>query len=234
VVPLKTLLGVLGAAEWRKKGLAVPGLEGKLVPHYGVYTPTRSEYVELVAAIPEVQGKRVFDVGTGSGVLAFVLLQHGAARAVATDVDSRALACARENAVRLGLADRFETREVDGFPDGTADLVVCNPPWIPEPPKTRLDRAVFDEGGRFLTRFLEGLASHLAPGGRGTLVLSDLAVHLGLRAPDWLERELERVGLRVAWTKAAAPTHGKAKDQADPLHAARAKEVTTLYALVPK
>ncbi len=234
VVPLKTLLGVLGAAEWRRRGLAVPGLAGTLVPHYGVYTPTRAEYVELVAALPGVKGQRVFDVGTGSGVLSFVLLQHGAASVVATDVDPRALACARENAARLGLADRFEAVELDGFPEGRADLVVCNPPWIPEPPKTRLDRAVFDDGGRFLVRFLEGLAAHLSPGGQGALVLSDLAVHLGLRSMGWLDAELERVGLVVAWKKDAKATHGKAKDASDPLHAARAKEVTTLYGLVPR
>lgn len=233
VVSLKTLLGMLGAAEWRRKGLAVPGLEGKLHPHYGVYLPTRTDYVELLLAVPDVKGKKVFDIGTGTGVLSFLLLQAGASSVTATDIDARAVACARENAGRLGLSKRFEVIEGDLFPPGKADLIVSNPPWIPEPPKNRVDRAVFDEDNRFLRGFLEGLAGHLTPGGQGLLLLSDLAVLLGLRAGDWLDAELARHGLVVKWKRSAPARHSKAKDKSDPLHAARSREVTTLYALGP-
>ena len=233
LVSLKTLLGMLGAAEWRRKGLEVPGLTGRLHPHYGVYLPTRTEYVELFQAVPDVKGKRVFDVGTGTGVLSFLLLQRGAASAVATDCDARAVACARENAQRLGLSKRFEVSEGDLFPPGQADLVVSNPPWIPEPPKNRVDRAVFDEDNRFLLGFLDGLSAHLTPGGQGLLVLSDLAVLLGLRAPEWLEQQLSERGLKVKWKRSSPARHAKARDKADPLHAARSREITTLYALVP-
>jgi SAM-dependent methyltransferase len=235
VVPLKQLLGMLGAAEWRRKGLAVPGLTGLLHPHYGVYPPTRTDYVELLQALPEkaVKGKRVFDVGTGTGVLSFVLLQRGAASVVATDCDPRAVACARENAERLGLARRFEVRQADLFPEGRADLVVSNPPWLPEAPKNRVDRAVFDEDSRFLLRFLEGLPAALTPGGQGLLILSDLAVLLGLRPPGWLEAQFARCGLGVKWTRSTPARHSKARDKSDPLHAARSREVTTLYTLVP-
>ncbi|HLM42990.1 MAG TPA: methyltransferase, partial [Myxococcaceae bacterium] len=146
---------------------------------------------------------------------------------------SRAVACARENAERLGLSKRFEVMEGDLFPPGKADLIVSNPPWIPEPPKNRVDRAVFDEDNRFLSGFLEGLAGHLTPGGEGLLVLSDLAVLLGLRDAGWLEQELARCGLTVKWKQSAPARHSKAKDKSDPLHAARSREVTTLYGLVP-
>jgi SAM-dependent methyltransferase len=234
VVSLKTLLGMLGAAEWRRKGLSVPGLEGKIHPHYGVYLPTRTDYVELLLSVTEVSGKTVFDVGTGTGVLSFLLLQRGASSVTATDCDERAVACARENAGRLGLSKRFEVIQGDLFPPGMADLVVSNPPWLPEPPKNRVDRAVFDEDNRFLRGFLEGLAGHLTPGGEGLLLLSDLAVLLGLRAADWLDQELARNGLVVKWKRSTPARHSKAKDRSDPLHAARSREVTTLYALVPR
>lgn len=233
VVPLKQLLGMLGAAEWRRKGLSVPGLTGLLHPHYGVYLPTRTDYAELLLSVPQVKGKRVFDVGTGTGVLSFLLLQRGAVSVVATDCDSRAVACAKENAERLGLASRFQVLEADLFPEGRADLVVSNPPWIPEPPKNRVDRAVFDEDSRFLQRFLEGLTAHLTPGGEGLLILSNLAVLLGLRPQGWLEEQLARCGLTVKWTRETPARHSKAKDRSDPLHAARSREVTTLYCLAP-
>jgi precorrin-6B methylase 2 len=231
VVSLKTLLGMLGAAEWRRKGLSVPGLEGKLHPHYGVYLPTRTDYIELLLSVTEVRGKTVFDVGTGTGVLSFLLLQRGASSATATDCDERAVACARENAERLGLSKRFKVLQGDLFPPGKADLVVSNPPWLPEPPKNRVDRAVFDEDNRFLRGFLEGLAEHLTPGGQGLLLLSDLAVLLGLRSADWLDQELARTGLAVKWKQSTPARHSKAKDRSDPLHAARSREITTLYCL---
>jgi SAM-dependent methyltransferase len=231
VVPLKTLLGVLGAAEWRKKGLDVPGLPKKLVPHYGVYLPTRTDYVELVRRLGDVRGARCFDVGTGTGVLALLLLQKGAASVVGTDLEPRAVACARDNAKAFKVEGAFRVEERPLFPEGRADLVVCNPPWVPEPPKNRVDRAVFDEGSAMLTAFLEGLPAHLDRGGRGALIISNLAELLGLRAPGFLEQEFERCGLRIAGRHDIGAKHGKAKDPSDPLHAARSKEVTTLYVL---
>ena len=65
-------------------------------------------------------GRTAFDVGTGTGVIAAVLARRGVARVVATDVDPRALACARENLERLGLAQRVEVVQADLYPDGRA------------------------------------------------------------------------------------------------------------------
>lgn len=232
VVPLKALIGMLGAAEWYRKGLQVRGLPGRLHPHYGVFLPTRSEYVDLLLEAPSPQGKRVFDIGTGTGVLSFLLLERGAVSATGTDLDPRSVACARENAERLGLAGRFEAVEQDLFPDGVAQLVISNPPWIPEPPKNRIDRAVFDENHRFLEAFLAGLPGHLAPGGEGWLLMSNLAELLELRPADYLPGKIAAAGLHVKWKHSTAARHPKAKDAGDPLHAARSKEITTLYCLV--
>jgi predicted RNA methylase len=233
LVSLKTLLGVLGAAEWTKQGLAVPGLKKKLVTRYGVYVPTRSEYVDVLMKLDEVKGARCFDLGTGTGVLALVLLQKGAESVVGTDVEPRAVACARENAKVFGVKDRFVVEERALFPEGKADLIVCNPPWVPEVAKNRFDRAVFDEGGAMLSGFLAGLREHLTPRGRGALIISNLAELLGLRAPDALEAMFAANGLTCVRRINQEPKHGKAKDVDDPLHAVRSREVTTLYELVP-
>ena len=234
LVPLKTLLGMLGAAQWRSKGLAVPGLKGTLTPHWGVYVPTRTDYVELLAgAVKDVAGQRVLDVGTGTGVLALLLLQRGAAHAIGTDCDPRALACARANAKKLKLEAKFEALEADLFPPGDArfDLIVSNPPWIPEAPKNRVDRAVFDEDNRFVRTLLSGASERLTPRGQVLLLMSDLAVHLHLREATWLEQRIAEAGLVVAWRRDVRAKHGRAKDRGDPLHEARSKETTTLYAL---
>jgi SAM-dependent methyltransferase len=233
-LPLRDLLGMIGAQEWRRKGVEVPSLGAHLRTRWGVFAPVRGEHVELTAEAVRrwpVAGKRALDVGTGTGVLALLLARAGA-RVTATDLAPAAVACARENAARLGLAERIEVVEADLYPAGRFDVVVCNPPWLPHEAVTPLDRAVYDPGGRFLARFLDGLAAHLAPGGEGWLILSDLAERLGLRAEGELERQLAAAGLEVAGGIEATPRHPRSRDPDDPLHQARSREVTALRRLV--
>jgi methylase of polypeptide subunit release factors len=235
-LPLRDLLGMVGAHEWRSKGVEVPALGAHLRTRWGVFAPVRGEHVELTAEAVKrwpVDGKRALDVGTGTGVLA-LLLARGGARVTATDLSPAAAACALENATRLGLADRIEVVEADLFPAGRFDLVVCNPPWLPYEAVTPLDQAVYDPGGRFLAGFLGGLADHLAPGGEGWLILSDLAERLGLRAEGELERQLAAAGLEVEGGLEAAPRHPRSRDTSDPLHEVRSQEVTALRRLVAR
>lgn len=235
LLPLRDLLGMIGAHEWRRRGVPVPALGARVHPHFGVYAPVRGEYVDLVAAAAQawpVAGKRAFDVGTGTGVLAFVLARAGAT-VIATDLEPRAIACARENAERLGLAARVEVVEADLFPAGAADLVVSNPPWIPGDAHGPLERAVYDPGGALLERLVLGLAARLAPGGEAWIVLSDLAERLGLRPPGHVAALAARGGLRVADVREAVPGHPRARDEHDPLHELRAHELTRLHRLVP-
>jgi hypothetical protein len=104
---------------------------------------------------------------------------------------------------------------------------------VPEPPKNRVDRAVFDDGSQMLLAFLEGLPAHLERGGRGALLISNLAELLGLRTPDFLAEAFAKHGLKVLRRHDMAAKHGKSKDKEDPLHAVRSKEVTSLYVLQP-
>jgi len=232
VASLRELLGVVGAHEWRKKGVDVPALGARIHPHYGVFAPVRGEYVDLVARAPLPAGcTRAFDIGTGTGVLAALLAQRGVAHIVATDQDPRALLCAAENLARLGLVQRVEPMAADLFPPGRAPLIVCNPPWLPGRAGSSLERAVFDPDSRMLLGFIAGLADHLEPGGEGWLVLSDLAEHLGLRTRADLLAAFDAAGLKVAGRMDVRPSHARVADTRDPLHAARAAETTSLWRL---
>ncbi|WP_374341426.1 50S ribosomal protein L11 methyltransferase [Azonexus sp.] len=232
VVALRELLAVVSAHEWRRKGVPVPAVQGRIHPHYGVFSPVRGEYVDLVANAPLPAGCGLaFDIGTGSGILAAVLARRGVARVVATDQDPRALACAAENAGKLGLTANIDVIRADLFPDGRAPLVVCNPPWLPAQPSSPVEYAVYDPESRMLRGFLSGLAAHLAPGGEGWLIISDIAEHLGLRSRDELLGWIAAAGLRVLGRIDTRPQHPKSRDAADPLHAARAAEVTSLWRL---
>ncbi|SFB91954.1 Methylase of polypeptide chain release factors [Collimonas sp. OK412] len=231
VASLRELLGLIGAHEWRKKGVEIAALGERIHPHYGVYSPVRGEYIGLVAAAPLPSAKLAFDIGTGTGVLAALLAKRGVERVVATDMDPRALRCARENLVRLELDGQVTLLQADLFPEGRAPLVICNPPWIPARPSSPIEHAVYDPESRMLRGFLGGLAQHLEPGGEGWLILSDLAEHLGLRPRAELLAAIEAAGLKVLGKTDIRPQHPKASDETDPLHAARAAELTSLWRL---
>ena len=232
VASLRELLGLIGAHEWRKKGVEVPALKGRIHTHYGVFSPLRGEYIDLVAQAPlPPQAELAFDIGTGSGVLAAVLAQRGVARVIGTDLSDRALACARDNLTRLKLIPHIDLQKVDLFPSGRAPLVVCNPPWVPARPTSPVEYAVYDPDSAMLRGFLAGLKAHLSPGGEGWLILSDLAEHLGLRTREELLQWITDAGLNVVDRLDARPKHPKASDPTDPLHRARAAEVTSLWRL---
>lgn len=239
LVSLPELLGVIGAYEWHRKGIDITALGARLHPAYGVFAPTRNEYIDLVACAPLPRGidrPVVFDIGTGTGVLAALLARRGAREVLATDINSRAVQCARENMQRLGLTGRVRVTEADLWP-GTqqrADLIICNPPWLPGYPTSALELGIYDAASDMLNRFLRDLADHLTPDGEGWLILSDLAEHFGLRTRDELLARIFDADLEVIARHETTPRHSRAADSTDPLHAARARERTVLWRLASR
>jgi len=238
MVSLRELLGVVGAFEWRKKGVEITALgvapNNRIYPHYGVFSPVRGEYIDLVETTPIEDHTLAFEIGVGTGVLSALLVKRGIERVVATDCDNRALTCAQENIARLGFSEKVELIKADLFPVGLAPLIVCNPPWVPARPTSPIERAVYDENSSMLRGFLSGLRGHLTPEGEGWLILSDLAEHLGLRSRESLLRWVDEGGLQVLGRKDVRPRHGKVEVTDDPLHLARLAEVTSLWRLGPK
>ena len=124
---------------WREFwGLAIAVTPDVLIPR-----PESELLVETAVALLRDRAAPwdVADVGTGSGCLAVALARElRRARVTATDISPAALAVARRNATRHGVADRVrfhDTRGLDGLP-GPYDLIVSNPPYVPEPEMARL------------------------------------------------------------------------------------------------
>jgi SAM-dependent methyltransferase len=241
VASMRELLGLISAYEWRKNGVEIPALgeapHNRIHPHYAVFSPLRGEYVDLVATAPlakNVAALTAFDIGTGTGVLAAVLVRRGIGHVVATDMDTRALECAAANFAALEVSASVDLQKVDLFPEGLADIIVCNPPWLPARASSPIEHAVYDEGSAMLLGFLNGLAAHLKPKGEGWLILSNLAEQLGLRSRAELLAAIEAAGLRVKAHMDVKPVHAKAADASDPLHAARSAEITSLWRLAVK
>jgi methylase of polypeptide subunit release factors len=225
----------VGAHEWHQKGMEISALgsapNNRIYPSYGVFSPVRGEYIQLVLDAPLPSTELAFDIGVGTGVLSAVLAKRGVKRVVGTDLDPRAMACAKENIQRLGLNSKVELTQTDLFPEGKAPLIVCNPPWLPARASAPIEHAIYDENSGMLKGFLAGLAAHLAPKGEGWLILSDLAEHLGLRTRTELEEWIAAGGLKVISKTDIKAEHKKAQDETDPLHAARAAELTSLWRL---
>ena len=234
-LPLRQLLAYISAHEWRKKGVLIAALNSKIHPHYGVFSPIRGEYLELIHSAPLPNPcTTAWDIGTGTGVISAMLAKRGLKTIIATDTDPRALACAQENFERLGITEQVQLHQADLFPktDTKADLIVCNPPWLPAKAAAPIERAVFDEKNQMLKGFLLNVSTHLSAYGQAWLIMSDFAEHLGLRTPNEIPDLIERAGLRVLKKYDVRPKHSKVLDTADALHTARALETTSLWCLV--
>jgi len=161
----------------------------------------RPETETLVAAALGLPFDRVLDLGTGSGcILVSLLAARPGARGVGTDISEAALAVARENADRLGVAGRCEFLCSDWFEgvDGRFDLIVSNPPYISASematlaPELRFEpRTALTDGGDGLSAYraiAAGAGAHLAPGGR-------LMVEIGWRQGPAVAEMMRQAGL---------------------------------------
>jgi release factor glutamine methyltransferase len=161
----------------------------------------RPETEELVEFLdPEIRGQppahrglrpggksevRIIDVGTGSGVIALSLAQKfPEAEIIATDISDDALLLARENAVRLGIAQvQFLQSDLLENVDGKFDLIVANLPYISRYDRDQLapevlrdpEVALFagEKGDEIIRRLIESAPLHLNAGGL-------LALEIGL------------------------------------------------------
>jgi release factor glutamine methyltransferase len=133
---------------------------------------------QLIRETDLVRGKRVLEIGTGTGLVALCCLHAGAERVVATDINPAAIENARFNARQLKLDDRLDVRRVtvespQAFAvigdDERFDLIISNPPWENDRPKDFAEFALYDESFLLLRSLLSGLQDHLRPGGKALL-----------------------------------------------------------------
>lgn len=175
--PIQYVLG-----EWDFRTLTLKCDRRALIP--------RPETEELVTRVlgylnAETQRRRgglIVDVGTGTGAIVLSLAKEfrGEAAFLGTDVSEDAIALAKENAVRCGLADRVKFAVADGLDDfdepQCVDVIVSNPPYIETAVCETLDPRVKDfeprlalDGGTsgldFYERYLSDAVNLLKPGG---------------------------------------------------------------------
>lgn len=142
-----------------------------------VYGAAEDSMLLADAALDEIAGDaRVLDVGTGSGVVADRVRTETAARVVASDVNPHACRAARDRGLPV-----VRTDLVSGFRDGVFDVVLFNPPYLPEDPVAARDDWMEvaltggETGREVVEAFLDDVGRVLAPGGFVLLLVSTLA-----------------------------------------------------------
>jgi release factor glutamine methyltransferase len=193
-----------GAGERRVSYL---GLD--LVVPAGVFAPTLMSDLLGRAVIDEVRpGERVLDMGTGSGVNAILAARAGA-DVVGVDLNPAAVAAARANAERNGVAAAFAVSDVFSAVEGAFDLVVIDPPFRWIAPRDMTEIAIADEGYAGVGRFFAGIRERLQPDGRVLLFFGTsggqdhvlgLAASAGLAVETVATRDLTRDGITVIYS----------------------------------
>jgi release factor glutamine methyltransferase len=154
------------------------GLEFRVTPDALIPRPETEHVVERAAELCRGGAPIIIDVGTGSGCIAIALAHElPRARVFGTDISEGALRVAAENARRLAPHVRLCRCDLlAAIADGVADLVVCNPPYVPHSAAAGLQREIRDfeppeavfagpEGMEFYARLLPEAARVLRPGG---------------------------------------------------------------------
>ncbi|XQE83414.1 HemK2/MTQ2 family protein methyltransferase [Streptomyces microflavus] len=165
-----------------------------LVP--GVYAPQHDTHLLMQAVRRELcgPGRRVLELGTGSGALAVHAARLGA-RVTAVDISRRAVLCARLNAALHRQRVTVRYGDLSTVDRGGYDLVISNPPYVPAPaalPPRRGRARAWDGGldGRVVVdRVCTTAAAVLRPG--GTLLM----VHSAMCGVDVTLDALHAVGL---------------------------------------
>lgn len=165
-------------------------------------------------ATPQLGRGVIADIGTGSGCIIVALLKNlPEAHGIATDQSAEALAVAKENASRHGVADRIDFIQgdlltaLDDHPGGgSLSALVSNPPYIPDaewaaiPANVRHEPEDALRGGadglRFVRAIIEGAPSRLAPGGMLAVEFAestaDEALAVAMDQSDLSDQRIER------------------------------------------
>lgn len=190
--------GLNSSWQWYKKGIEIKTLNLTLHPFYGTYFPTRFDHLKLFDKwLRKYEGAKnnAIEIGVGSGVLSFQLIQNGFKNIFATDTNKNAIIGVSQESKRLGFEDKITLKHGDLFEncDVKADLIVFNPPWLLAKHKLEegIDKAMYYEEDLF-PRFFEQAQKHLSPEGKIVLIFSNLAQVVDEQSTHPIIEELQK------------------------------------------
>lgn len=230
--------GMNSSWQWYKKGIEIKTLNLTLHPFYGAYFPTRFDHLKLFDKwLKRYKGSKdkAIEIGIGSGVLSFQLIQNGFENIFATDTNINAIIGVSKESKRLGFEDKITLSHGDLFENCVvkADLIVFNPPWLLAKHKLEegIDKAIYYEKELF-PRFFEQAKRHLTLEGKIVLIFSNLAEVVDEQSTHPIIEELRnnnrfRKDLHLRRDVRASSRKTKRADS-------RANEKVELWVLAPK
>ncbi len=234
-------LGMNGARQWFEKGIGFEPIDFRLHPFYGVYFPMRQTHLQLFDEwlSDRPPGGRALDIGTGCGILAFILQKHGFAHIHATDINPNAIYSLELELARHGQPSGGqiipECADLTGsFEAEAGDLLVCNPPWLPAPTRKMMDRATYYDVG-FFDRLFSVFRSKSPPGCQIALLFSDFALQAGMSRHHPIKRALEAYRQDFILMEVhQRPLNERKVHQKSWLQSIRAKEQAELFIILRK
>jgi len=199
LLPFPIVQGFNSSWQWYQKGISIPILNRKIHPWYGTYFPTRFDHLGIFDHwLKHYKGekKSAIDIGIGSGVLSFQMLQYGFEKIYGTDLNPNTIIGLNEDSEKNKLQSNLELIHGDLFArlEAKTELIVFNPPWLPaERDMVGLDKAIYYDGDLF-PEFFDGALKHLKPNGKIVLLFSNLAQITGLSDIHPIKKELEEGG----------------------------------------
>ena len=137
-----------------------------------IYEPAEDSWLLASQVKKYAQGKKVLDMGTGSGIQALTAKEAGASSVLAVDINRKALAEVQKKGISTQYSNLF-TKVPQKF-----DLIMCNPPYLPADAQEDKESARATTGGKkgdeWILTFLTQAPKHLTKGGLMLLLLSSL------------------------------------------------------------
>ena len=202
LIPVRRLQRILTDMRRMKEGLRIDALSETItvLPH--VYIPSDQSVITMFTdKRAEIAGKRVLDMGTGTGVLALLAARLGASEVTASDNNANAVENARLNVTRFGMEDVVRVRGpselFEGLVGEAFDVILFNAPWVLGKAATLYDRAIYDEGYALIRRFFASVGDHLAADGRVLLQYSNISELKGEGSISHLKGVIAEAGLEI-------------------------------------
>jgi release factor glutamine methyltransferase len=177
------------------------GREFLVTPAVLIPRPETEHSIEAALAFG---GTQILDIGTGSGAIGVTLSLETRARVICADISEAAVRVAAKNARRLGSSAEFAVCDLgSAFASGVFDLLVSNPPYVPEADETSVQREVREHeprvavfGGKdgldVYRRLIPEAARLLKPGGRLVMEIGYLAADaVGAMLGEWSGVEIK-------------------------------------------
>ena len=230
--------GLNSAWQWYKNGILLPVLRNKIHPYYGTYFPTRFDHLILFDNwLKRYKGakKSAIDVGIGSGVLSFQMVQHGFQKVFGTDTNPNAIIGLKEfmGDTKLSRKIALDLGHLFGKWDNETELIVFNPPWLPASSNLEnIDEAIYYNKNLFPKFFAEA-NNRLSKDGKLVILFSNLAQITRVAKEHPIEKELAK-GIRFQLEKCLKKTVKTASDKTKRNQHWRGSEEVELWVLTKK